>query len=100
MITEEEIKAECLRILSRDGKVTIDELNPIAKATWMAYQKGFIEGSEFMMEKDKIEVVVCRDCLSTGITDPDCICCYSKNYPTVTDTKEVCKCCGNINDYS
>lgn len=100
MITEEDIKAECLKILSHDGKINFDDLNPIGKATWMAYQKGFMEGAEFMLKKDKIEVTVCSSCLSTGITDPDCICCYSKKYPTIMDEKEVCKCCGSVDDYS
>jgi len=100
MITEEEIKSECLRILSHDGKINFDDLNPIGKATWAAYEKGFMESVEFMLKKDYVEVSVCASCLSTEITDIHCICCYSKNYPIVKDKKEVCRCCGNINDYS
>lgn len=42
--------------------------------------------------------VVCKSCMSIGITHIDCICTYLKDYPTVTVEFEVCNCCGHMDD--
>lgn len=41
---------------------------------------------------------VCTSCLSIGITDNNCICTYSKNYPTIELEFEECDHCGSILD--
>jgi len=41
---------------------------------------------------------VCANCLSIGITDPNCICSYDFRYQTVELEFEVCLCCGNTAD--
>lgn len=43
-----EIIEECLRILSKDGKIKFEDLDPIGKATWLAFEKGFIKCFEFI----------------------------------------------------
>lgn len=37
---------------------------------------------------------VCKVCLSIDVSDADCICVYSSNYPTIELEFEVCACCG------
>jgi len=50
---------------------------------------------EIRLEKHK----VCASCYSVGITDLNCVCTYSNNYPTIELEFKVCTCCGNlIND--
>ena len=39
---------------------------------------------------------VCADCTSVGITNNNCICSYSKDYPTIELEFEVCECCGHL----
>lgn len=39
---------------------------------------------------------VCVICWSVNITDTNCICAHSSNYPTVELEFEVCGCCGSI----
>ena len=47
----------------------------------------------------KLEIFkVCKQCLSPGITYPDCICCYTNGYPTIELEFEICECCGNIHE--
>ena len=44
--SQEKLIGEALAILSKNGKVKYDELNPIARATWDAYLKGFNDAIE------------------------------------------------------
>lgn len=39
---------------------------------------------------------VCVDCQTVGISNPNCICCQSNNYPTIELEFEVCECCGQV----
>ena len=48
------------------------------------------------MEKILRKHKVCADCFSVGITISDCICTYSRNYPTIELEFEECPCCGNL----
>ena len=48
------------------------------------------------MKTRLVKHTVCRNCLSVGITDKDCICIYSNEYPTITLEFEECECCGHI----
>jgi hypothetical protein len=50
------------------------------------------------MSKTYIKYKVCTECLSPGIIDADCICVYSRNYPTIELEFEHCSCCGNTSD--
>lgn len=44
----EEIREECLRILSKDGKIKFEDLDPIGKATWLAFERGFLKAFDFI----------------------------------------------------
>lgn len=47
--------------------------------------------------KNKIEKFkVCKDCLSIGITDSNCVCTYQNGYKTVELEFEICGCCGEV----
>lgn len=48
------------------------------------------------MEKVLRKHKVCASCLSVGISYVDCICTYSRNYPTIELEFEECACCGSI----
>lgn len=49
------------------------------------------------MPNIKIEKhVVCTSCWSVSATDPNCICYYSNNYPTIELEFEFCGCCNNL----
>ena len=50
------------------------------------------------MSKKYVKHKVCTECLSPSIIDADCICVYSKNYPTVELEFEHCSCCRNTSD--
>jgi hypothetical protein len=50
------------------------------------------------MSKTYVKYKVCTQCLSPSIIDADCICVYSRNYPTVELEFEHCSCCGNTSD--
>ena len=43
-------------------------------------------------------IKVCKKCLSPGITDPDCICCYTNGFPTIELEFEICECCDRMDD--
>jgi len=40
--------------------------------------------------------LVCASCLTVGITDPNCVCCYMNNYETIELEYEVCECCNRL----
>jgi hypothetical protein len=39
---------------------------------------------------------VCTSCLAVGLVDKDCICTYSKSYPTIELEFVECECCGHL----
>ena len=47
----EQARKECIRILSKDGSVPFDYLPPIGQATWLAFEKGFMECFDFINNK-------------------------------------------------
>jgi hypothetical protein len=42
------------------------------------------------------KITVCRKCFSQGVKDIDCMCTYTRNYPTIELEFYFCECCGNI----
>lgn len=48
------------------------------------------------MKTKLVKHIVCKSCLSVGITDNDCICTYNHKYPTITLEFEHCECCENV----
>lgn len=51
------------------------------------------------MSKVLVKIEVCTSCLSPIIVDPDCICVYQKDYPTIELEFEQCGCCGNTKSH-
>lgn len=93
--TLEQLEKLALQKLSHDGKVVFDDLEPIGKATWMAYIKGFMECAEYLLQPEVSKEIVCSSCLSFGISDPNCICCYQNRYPTTEREIDFCRVCGS-----
>jgi hypothetical protein len=79
---KEIIEKECLRILSKDGSINFNDLDPIAKATWLSFEKGFLECFELLNKPIIEKHLVCKSCNTIGISDSDCICTYSNGYAT------------------
>ena len=98
METIESLEEKCLKILNREGKVTFDELNPIAKATWNAYRKGFMECAEYLLSPVVENHNVCEQCESLGITDINCVCVTERRYKTVNLDFNRCKVCDKIDE--
>ena len=94
----DEIREECLRILSKDGNINFEDLDPIGKATWLAFEKGFLECFEFLSKPIIEKHDVCKSCNSIGITYNDCVCTYQNGYPTEELSFARCKVCDVTND--
>lgn len=95
----ETAKVECLRILSKDGHIKFEDLAPSAQATWIAFEKGFMDCFTFL-STPAIEVhKVCERCHSIGITDNDCVCTYSNGYATEDQKFERCLVCDQVHDF-
>ncbi len=96
----EAAKKECLRILSKDGHIKFEDITePIAKATWLAFEKGFMASFELLHKPIVESIAVCADCSSVGISDANCICTYSNGYPTEVLPFHRCAVCEVLNDY-
>lgn len=94
----EEVREECLRILSKDGKVKFEDLDPVSKATWLAFERGFMKSFDFLSEPILEKHVVCESCNAIGISDNDCICTYQNGYPTEELNFARCKVCDVVED--
>jgi len=97
--TKESLKQLCLNILSKDGTVEYTNLPPIDKATWDAFERGFMKCAEYLLTPNVETEKVCKSCQSVGITDVDCICAHQNNYPTIECEVDYCKVCGSADDY-
>lgn len=91
-------KKECLRILSKDGHIKFEDLDPIAKATWLSFEKGFMECFTFLNTPIIEKHNVCVRCNSIGISDNDCVCTYSNGYDTEELKFERCVVCEQVHD--
>lgn len=94
----EKVHQECLRVLSKDGILKFDNLDPIGKATWLAFEKGFMESFDFLSQPILEKHKVCESCNSIGISDNDCICTYQNGYPTEELNFARCKVCDVVDD--
>lgn len=94
----DEIREECLRILSKDGKVKFEDLDPVSKATWLAFERGFLKAFEFLSQPILEKHTVCADCNSLGIKYHDCICTYQNGYKTEDLEFPRCKVCNVVED--
>jgi len=97
--TKESLQSLCLNILSKDGSIDYNNLPPVGKATWDAFQRGFMKCAEHLLQPATELTTVCKSCQSVGITDIDCICAYKNNYPTIEREVEYCKVCGGADVY-
>jgi hypothetical protein len=45
------------------------------------------------MKVELVKHMVCANCLSIGISDPNCICTFKNSYDTIELEFEMCSCC-------
>lgn len=91
----EEIKQICKDVLSKNGTVKYEDLPPIGKVTWDAFERGFLKCFEYLTTPDTDKYEVCADCHSAEIIYSECVCVTEKRYPTIELEFDICRCCGH-----